>query len=78
MTKGQTIWLIEHDGSKVREVEFLREDKLFVYWRYRGSAGKGSSHPKLFVRETRQMAYLDSAAILEAKIREYKEMADQE
>lgn len=75
MKKGQTVWLIEHDGSKVMEREFLREDNLFVYWRYRGEKGRGSSHPKMFAYDNGREAYLEAARLLENKAGEYREMA---
>lgn len=56
MKKGQTVYLIDVHGVDVLEREFLRDDDVFVYARYKGESGRGSSHrTALNRRKTNEM-----------------------
>jgi hypothetical protein len=72
--KFEKIYIIDGGGLDVRELELLREDDLFVYCRYPGEKGRGSSYHKFFARKNRTDAYNDAAAMLEERAKEHREM----
>jgi hypothetical protein len=71
--KFEKIYIIDRGGLSVRELELLREDDLFVYCRYPGEKGRGSSYHKFFAHATPYSAYKRAAEMLEERAKEHRE-----
>ena len=74
-TKGQTVYVVRDMGLSVKSLEFLREDDLFCYCRYKGETGRGSSYVKMFVFDDEREALENAAARLEEQAQEHRRRA---
>jgi hypothetical protein len=73
--KGQTVYVVRDMGLSVKALEFLKEDDLFCYCRYRGETCKGSSYVKMFVFDDEREALEYAVSRLEEQAEEHRRRA---